>query len=131
MQSVPITTNIVGSNPDHGEVYSIQHYVIRFVSDLSQVGGFLRTHTRKRSIHFWNIIRRERSWHTTYIIGAGFIQIKIRSLIFDWKTICPIVLGVSTSLSSNYISEVYTSFPCMCSLKKKTINRSLIIWRNF
>ena len=25
-----------------GEVYSIQHYVIKFVSDLRQVGGFLR-----------------------------------------------------------------------------------------
>jgi hypothetical protein len=39
---VPITTNGVSSNPAHGEVYSIQHYVIKFVSDLSQVGGFLR-----------------------------------------------------------------------------------------
>jgi hypothetical protein len=29
-------------NPVHCEVYSIQHYVIKFVSDLSQVGGFLR-----------------------------------------------------------------------------------------
>ena len=27
-----------------GEVYSIQHYVIKFVSDLRQVGGFLRVH---------------------------------------------------------------------------------------
>ena len=27
MQSVPITTNVI-SNPDHGEVYWIQHYVI-------------------------------------------------------------------------------------------------------
>jgi hypothetical protein len=27
-------------NPVHGEVYSIQHYVIKFVSDLWQVGGF-------------------------------------------------------------------------------------------
>jgi hypothetical protein len=26
----------------HGEVYSIQHYVIKFVSDLRQVCGFLR-----------------------------------------------------------------------------------------
>jgi len=34
MQSVPITTE--------DEVYSIQHYVIKFVSDLRQVGGFLR-----------------------------------------------------------------------------------------
>jgi hypothetical protein len=25
-----------------GEVYSIQHHVIKFVSDLQQVGGFLR-----------------------------------------------------------------------------------------
>ena len=35
-------TNIVGSNPAHGEMYSIQYYVIKFVSDLRQVGGFLR-----------------------------------------------------------------------------------------
>jgi hypothetical protein len=33
-QSVPITTNVVSSNPAHGEVYSIQHYVIKFVNDL-------------------------------------------------------------------------------------------------
>jgi hypothetical protein len=41
VQSVPITINVVSSNPIHGEVYSIQHYVIKFVSDLPQVGGFL------------------------------------------------------------------------------------------
>jgi hypothetical protein len=38
---VPITTKVVSSNPVHGEVYSIQHYVIKFVSDLRQVGGLL------------------------------------------------------------------------------------------
>ena len=32
---------IESSNPVHGKVYSIQHYVIKFVSDLQQVGGFL------------------------------------------------------------------------------------------
>jgi len=37
-----MTTNVVSSNPAHGEVYSIQHYVIKFVSDFRQVGGFLR-----------------------------------------------------------------------------------------
>ena len=42
VQSVPITTNVVSSNSVHGEVYSIQHYVIKFVSDLKQVSGFLR-----------------------------------------------------------------------------------------
>jgi len=42
MQSVPITTKVVSSNPAHGEVYSIQLYVIKFVIDLGQVSGFLR-----------------------------------------------------------------------------------------
>ena len=32
MQSVPITTKVASSNPVHGQVYSIQHYVIKFVS---------------------------------------------------------------------------------------------------
>ena len=32
----------MSSNPAHGEVYWIQHYVIKFVSDLWQVGGFLQ-----------------------------------------------------------------------------------------
>ena len=38
MQSVPITTNVVSSNPAE----AIQHYVIKFVSELWQVNGFLR-----------------------------------------------------------------------------------------
>jgi hypothetical protein len=39
---VPITTEVVISNLDQGDVYSIQHYVINFVSDLWQIGDFLR-----------------------------------------------------------------------------------------
>ena len=34
MQSVPITTNVVSLNPTQGEVYTIQHCVIKYVSDL-------------------------------------------------------------------------------------------------
>jgi hypothetical protein len=41
VQSVSINTNVVSSNHDHGEVCSIQHYVIKFVSDLPQVFDFL------------------------------------------------------------------------------------------
>jgi hypothetical protein len=37
VQSVPITIEVVSLNPSHGEVYLIQHYVIKFVSDLRQV----------------------------------------------------------------------------------------------
>jgi hypothetical protein len=42
VQSMPINTNVVSSNSIHIEVYSTQHYVIKFVSDLRQVGGFPR-----------------------------------------------------------------------------------------
>ena len=38
MQSVPITTNVASSNTIHGEAYSIQHYLIQFISDLRHVG---------------------------------------------------------------------------------------------
>ena len=41
VQSVPNTTKVTSLNPIHGEVYSIQHYMIKFVSDLWQVSGFL------------------------------------------------------------------------------------------
>jgi hypothetical protein len=41
VQSEPITTKVVSSNPVHVEVYSIQHYAIKFVGDLQQVSGFL------------------------------------------------------------------------------------------
>jgi len=39
--SVPITTKVVSWNPTHGEVHPMRIYVIKFVSDLRQVGGFL------------------------------------------------------------------------------------------
>jgi hypothetical protein len=41
VQSVPITTNVVSLNPVHGKMYSIQHYVIKFVGDLRQICVFL------------------------------------------------------------------------------------------
>ena len=34
VQSVPNTTKVVSLNPTHGKVFLIQHYVIKFVSDL-------------------------------------------------------------------------------------------------
>ena len=40
-----ITTNVVSLNPASRDVYSIQKYVIEFVSDLQQVGGFLSEHS--------------------------------------------------------------------------------------
>jgi len=42
LQLPMLSVHNVSSNPAHGDVYSIQHYVLKFVSDLRQVGGFLR-----------------------------------------------------------------------------------------
>ena len=42
MLSVHITTKILSSNPVHDEVYSMQHYVIKFVSYLLNDDGFFR-----------------------------------------------------------------------------------------
>jgi hypothetical protein len=39
VQSVPIATKVVSSNSANGEMYLVQHYVIKFVSDLQQVSG--------------------------------------------------------------------------------------------
>ena len=37
---MPITTDVVSSNLNSGR--GVQHYLIKFVSDLRQVGGFLQ-----------------------------------------------------------------------------------------
>ena len=42
MQSVPITIKVAIWNPTNDEMYSMQHYVIKFFRDLRQGGGFLR-----------------------------------------------------------------------------------------
>jgi hypothetical protein len=39
---VPIISKVVSLNPAHGEVYSLQLYVIKFVNNLQQVCGFHR-----------------------------------------------------------------------------------------
>jgi hypothetical protein len=42
LPSTPSLHYLQNQNPVKGKVYSIQHYVIKFVSDLQKVGGFLR-----------------------------------------------------------------------------------------
>jgi hypothetical protein len=53
----------VSSNTVHGEVCSIQHYVIKFVSDLRQVGGVLRSPPRMLII---NTIFRLVGWFMVF-----------------------------------------------------------------
>ena len=42
-ETVPMTSKVVSSNPAHGEVYSIQHQVIKFVSDWLVVSSTNKT----------------------------------------------------------------------------------------
>jgi len=51
MQSVFITTKVVRSNPDHGEVYSKQHYLINIVSDFGRSVVFSVYSTNKTDHH--------------------------------------------------------------------------------
>ena len=53
VQSVPITTKVVSLDPAHGKVYLIQHYVIKFDSDLMQVGGFIHQVTFNNISVIW------------------------------------------------------------------------------
>ena len=42
--AISLITKGMWSNPAHDELYTIQYYVIKFVSDLLNVGSFLRIH---------------------------------------------------------------------------------------
>ena len=47
-----IITNVVSSIPAKDEVYSLQYHVVKFVSDLRQISGFLLvTYTNKTDRH--------------------------------------------------------------------------------
>ena len=41
---------IVSSNPAHGEVYAIQHYVIKFLSDMRQFAVYSTNKTNRHDI---------------------------------------------------------------------------------
>jgi hypothetical protein len=58
---MPITTKVVSLNPAHGEVYLIQLYVMKFISDLLQVSDFLQVlwfppPIKLTAMKNWNIV---------------------------------------------------------------------------
>ena len=79
MQSVPTTTKVVSSNPTYGEVYSIQHYVIKFVSDLRQLGGFLRVlwfpPPTRQPRYSWNIVESGIKHHNPSPISLFWLHV--------------------------------------------------------
>ena len=58
----------------HGEVYSIQHYVIKFVVDLRQVGGLLRFPSPINKGLYMHIVTLE-----TQLVDLEFYSVVLRS----------------------------------------------------
>ena len=58
---MPITTKVVSSNPVHSEVYSIQHYVIKFISDLRLVSSMNKTD--RHAWYNWNSVESDLKQH--------------------------------------------------------------------
>ena len=94
VQSVPIT-KIVSLNPVHGEVYSIQHYVIKFVRDLRQVSGFLEV------LRFHPLSKTDCQDITEILLKVVLNTINQTKLINNFSK-CPI------SFLLNYIVEGYS-----------------------
>ena len=79
---MPITTKVLSLNPVHGEVYSIQHYVIKFVSDLQWFSpGTPVSSTNKTDHHDITEILLNVALNTinlkTYLIFVGSMKYKI------------------------------------------------------
>jgi hypothetical protein len=88
---------VVSSNPANGEVYSIQHYVIKFVSDFRQVGDFLRYsgyfHQKNWPPRYnWNIVESGVKQHNPYpyyhdVLNTTLVSInQSRSCVFRTAT---------------------------------------------
>ena len=86
--TLPIITKVVSSNPPHGEVYSIQHHVIKFVGDLRQVGGFLRV-----------------LWFAPWIKLNWWLDLK--KIIFTWHFATSLKTKVKLCLPIVYFQSVF------------------------
>jgi hypothetical protein len=60
-ETVPITTKFVSSNPVHGEVYSMQHYVIKF-GTTSMYLALLNLKMWKKCPELESIVNMESIW---------------------------------------------------------------------
>jgi hypothetical protein len=88
VQSVNITTKVVSSNPVDGDMFSMQHYVIKLVSDLRQVGGFLRIHLYL----FW------------FFLLPGYVSDFLQGLLKNKDRKLPYIFNSSLSYIDNVLS---------------------------
>jgi hypothetical protein len=83
IQSVPITINVVSSNPTQCEVYSIQHYAKKFVCDLRQVSGLYKNtffRLQANQSLFLLLITDNTYWYQLYSHGFYLTRNQIQNL---------------------------------------------------
>jgi hypothetical protein len=74
----------LSSIPVHGEVYSIQHYVIKFVTDMRQIGGFLEVMVFKATFNNISCI----SWRSVLLAEeTGVPRENHRPAACHWQTL--------------------------------------------
>ena len=78
--TIPITTCVASLNPVHSEVYSMQLYVIKFVSDLQKGSGFQLLTTFKVEVQFKKEEGRKVSESSPSRVYRGSIMTKSRQL---------------------------------------------------
>ena len=69
--------DLLSSNPVHGEVYSIQHFRIKLVSDLRQVSGFLQ------ALRFPSTIKTDRHDITEILLKVTLNTINLNLSLFQ------------------------------------------------
>jgi hypothetical protein len=91
---VHITSNNASWNPADGEVYSIQHYVIEFVSDLQQVCRFLQV------LQFPLQIKLTATYLTEILLKVALNTITLTLTLQKCIYICSIYTRLYTCLTS-------------------------------
>jgi hypothetical protein len=116
---VPITSNFVNSNPDHGEVYSIKHYVIKFVSDSRLVGWF------SPGIPVSSTNKTDRHGNSTNINKTGNHLYHVNPLSIEKR--CHMMLEIVKRLE-----YIYINVPAWHRNKHKAgINRLMVLSATF
>ena len=78
VQLVPITINVASSNHAHGEVNSINHWLIKFDTELRQVGVFLWSPPR----YILNIVESGVKHHVILTITLYAIYCKSKKVVY-------------------------------------------------
>jgi hypothetical protein len=117
--SVPITSKVVSSNPAHGDVYSIQQYVIKFVSDLRRAYPFRFLLNHKCSSRVTTNVLLSCQQYFSYIVAVSLIGGGNRrklSILFHWVQWYSIKLWCVFSRSGpyNFCFTIYLEHINLC-----------------